>query len=532
MGISLTVGIAVLGAYLIGIAFIGIWVARKESGSKKGYFLGGRKFTWWMIGASLLATNLSSTQMTAQSGDAYRLGLTAANPQMMGGIMMVISAIYFIPMYLRKGFYTIPQFLEARYNRFCKLFYSVVIVVDGFLKAPIGVYAGSLAIIKVFNIDEGYLLTVAIIMGTSVGVYSIVGGLMSVVVTDVIQVTILMIGGLLVLVFGLAEIPDLGVFWSEMKDSHLEMIQPHGSKGFPWTGVASGLALVSLVWATSNAGMLQRVLGAKDLREAQVGMIFAGFLKVAAVFLIVFPGVIAAHLFPGENPEGVYAVMVREMLPPALALVVLGALLAALMSSQDSGVCNVASIVALDLWPLADKNASEKKALLIGRITATVMLAFGIFAAPMMGEVESVYRYMMKIGAFLTFPVGICFLGGRFFKRANQYGAMSVLIIGVPWGLTTMVLTSYEPMLQYAPDWMIETNFFLLSFIYAACYMVLLVVVSLFFAKPKPEQVDFMTSMNEDIDDGGEVVRRAWFQKREFWYALFYVMWIAVYWVF
>ncbi|MEM9161212.1 MAG: sodium/solute symporter, partial [Verrucomicrobiota bacterium] len=478
------------------------------------------------------ATNLSSTQMTAQSGDAYRLGLTAANPQMMGGIMMVVAAIYFVPMYLRKGFYTIPQFLETRYNRFCKLFYSVVIVFDGFLKAPVGVYAGSLAIVKVFNLDESHLLTVAIIMGTSVGIYSIVGGLMSVVVTDVIQVSILMLGGVLVLVFGLAEIPDLGVFWAEMKETHLEMIQPADSKGFPWTGVASGLALISLVWASSNAGMLQRVLGAKDVREAQVGMIFAGFLKISAVFLIVFPGVIAAYLYPGENPEGVYAVMVREMLPPVLAVIVLAALLAALMSSQDSGVCNVASIVALDLWPLINKNTSEKRALLIGRITATSMLAFGIFASPMMGEVESVYRYVMKIGSFVIFPIGICFLGGRFFKRANQYGAMAVLISGVPWGMTNMLLTSYEPLMGYAPEWMIETNFFLLSFYYAMGYLVLLLVVSLLTKAPKPEQVEFMSTMNKELDEEGEVVKGVWYRKREFWYGLFFATWIGVYWVF
>ncbi len=522
--------LSILAGYLIIVTAIGIWVGSRQNKTQSGYFLGGRKFTWWMIGASLLATNLSSTQMTAQSGDAYRLGLTAANPQMMGGIMMVISALYFIPMYLRKGFYTIPQFLETRYNKACKIFYSFVIVADGFLKAPIGIYAGSLAIIKVFQFNEDYLWLVALIMGTTVGLYSIIGGLTSVVVTDVIQVSILLLGGVLVLVFGLIEIPDLGVFWNEMKDSHLEMIQPHGSEGFPWTAVASGVALLSLVWATSNAGMLQRVLGAKNQREAQVGMVFAGFLKISAVFLIVFPGVIAAYLFPGENPEGVYAVMVREMLPPALAAIVLAALLAALMSSQDSGVCNVASIVALDLYPLIDRKTSERKALLVGRITATLMLGFGIFAAPMMGEVESVYRYMMKIGAFLIFPVGICYLGGRFIKRVNGQGAIAVLMVGVPLGLTTMLLTSYEPLMPYAFEFM-KGNFFIVSFGYAIFYIILLVLVSLLFPAPAPERVDFMSSKDQAADEEASL-ERVWYQRKPVWYTLFFALWICVYLIF
>ena len=515
--------------YLLAITTIGIWVGRKENKTQVGYFLGGRKFTWWMVGASLFATNISSMQLTAQSGDAYRFGMSAASPQMTGGFMMGVAAMVFIPIYMRTGIYSTPKFLEMRYNKACKLFYSCVFVLKGYLLAPVGVYTGSLAIVKVFNLGEENVWIVAIIMGCTVGLYAIIGGLMSVVVTDTIQIAILIFGCIMVVVFGLASIDDLGVFWSTMKESHLEIVAPMDSDRFPWHGVVSGVALGSLIWASSDAGLLQRVLGAKDLKNAQAGMVFAGFLKVSAVFLIVFPGVIAAYLFPGENPEGVFAVMVRELLPVGLSGLVMMALLAALMSSQDSGVCTVSSIVALELYPLFGKDTSEKRALFVGRCAATCMLLIGVFVAPYMANAGSVYQYVMKVATYLTFPIGICFLGGRFIKRVNHYGAFTVLMIGVPLGILSIIATSIESVGQYAPSYLIEQNFFWVSFLYAIGYLIILVVVSLLTPPPAPEKIAFMTEAIEASKEAEEA--GPWYGRLKLWYALFLLMFATVFFV-
>ena len=284
--INLTIVVLYIGT----ITTVGLWYGSKENKSTKGYFLGGKKFTWWMIGASIFATNISSMQLTAQSGEAYRIGLAAANPQMTGGFMLGVSAAFFIPIYLRTGLYTIPRFLEMRYSHGCKIFNSIAVVFKGFMSAPIGIFAGSLAIIKVFDLGEENLWIIALMMGGTVGLYAVIGGLSSVVITDVIQITILVIGGIVVLIAGLAAIPDLGAFWSGMKETqHLEMILPHDHpSNFRWTSVVTGMALGSMIWTASEPGLLQRVLGAKDLRNAQMGMVLGAFLKISAVFIIVF----------------------------------------------------------------------------------------------------------------------------------------------------------------------------------------------------------------------------------------------------
>ncbi len=516
--------------YLVGITCVGLWAGRRENKTTTGYFLGGRKFTWWMIGASLFATNISSTQMVAQSGDAYRSGIAAANPQLMGAIMLGVAAAFFIPLYVRTGIYTIPQFLERRFSRGCKSFNALVVVLHAFLIAPIGFYASSLAAVEIFRLDPAWLPWIAAGIGLTVGLYAVIGGLTSVVVTDVIQVTLIIGGAVTVLVVGLLRIDDFALFWETMRPTHLELIQPADSPSWPWTGVFTGLALGSLFWATSNAGLLQRTLGAQNEAHAQGGMILAAFLKITALFIIVAPGVLAAYLFPGINPEAAYAVMVRELMPVGLSGLILAALLAAMMSSEDSGVCNISSLVALDLYPLVRPHATDRQRLRVGRITGVMIIVVGVIFSPWVAEVDSVFRYMLRMGAYLVTPIGVCFLIGRFYRRANHHGALVTLWTGLVLGTLTILLTTTETLRPWAPNWMLETNFYIISFVYALFYTAVMILVSLASPPPNPDKLVCLDVKRATQGDD-QCVKTAWYARASIWFFLLIVIWLIVYFV-
>lgn len=524
------VNLAIVVIYLVSVTAVGIWAGRRQSKTQIGYFLGDRKFTWWMIGASLFATNISTAHIVAQAGDAYRIGISAANPQLMGAFFMGVAAAIFIPLYLRTGIYTIPQFLELRFNRACKVFHGGSYVLISYMSAPVGIYVGSLAAVEMFNLSPDHVTYVAAAIGLLVGAYAINGGIASVVVTDIVQVCILIAGCVLVFVVGLHRIGDLGLFWSEMKTSHLELIVPAGQPGFPWPGVVSGLALGSLIWASTNPGTLQRTLGAKNLAHAQGGMMLAAFLKMGALFIIVGPGVIAAYLFPDVNPESAYAVMLRELMPVGLSGLVLAAMLAALMSSEDSSINSVSSIVTLDLYPLINSKASADTSLRVGKIAAASLILVGVLMAPAMAHTESIFRYMMKLGAYLSVPIGIVYLGGRFVPRINHQGALATLCIGVPLGLITIMLTTVKPMLVYAPRWMLETNFYVIGFVYGLVYFAILLLVSLLTPPPAREKLAFMTEAI--AASRAENLSRPWYARLRVWFGAFTLIWVSLYLIF
>ncbi|HSH09280.1 MAG TPA: sodium/solute symporter, partial [Oceanipulchritudo sp.] len=366
----------IIAVYLIGVTVVGYYFSRKDRDTKEGYFVGGRRMAWPLIGMSLFATGISSMQFVGQAGLAYKIGIAAANPQLLGAFMLGFSAVFFVPVFIRSKIFTVPEILERRFGRSAQVIYSITILTLGVFGSPFMFYAGGLAVLEIFQLDSGYLWICCLVVGLLVAAYTVGGGFTAVVLTDFLQGSILLIGGLIVLVMGLLALPDLDVLTMAPRSRHLDLVLPASDPFMPWTGVFSGLLVASLIFAVVNHAMLQKMLGAKSVYDARMGMLMAGILKIAAVFIIVLPGVIAASLYPDINPDSAFPVMVNRLLPAGLSGLVLAAVVAALMSTADSGVNALSGIVSLNIYPLVRPQAGERESVLVGKITAGILFGW------------------------------------------------------------------------------------------------------------------------------------------------------------
>jgi len=525
------IDIIVLVLYLALVLSLGIWSARRGFGrTTSGYFLGGRNFTWPFIGLSLFATDMSSMQFVGQAGFAYQAGIAAANPHLLGAFMLGFSAAFFAPVFVRSRIRTIPELLELRYGKSAKVIFSVTILTVGLLLGPLGFYAGGLAILQILGLSADWLWLCCLAMGGVIAAYSIAGGLASEMIMDVAQGLILLIGGGIVLVAGLLRVA--GDQSMHFEPRQLELILPAGDPLMPWTGVFSGLLIASLFFATTNAGLLQRVLSARDTGHARRGMLLAAGLKLAAVFVVVFPGVIAARIFPGIYPDTAFPAMVGGLLPPGVSGLVLAALVAAIMSTAETSVNNLSSMVTLNIYPLINPRASERASLRVGRVTAGVILLFSVLAAPFVGRAGLIFPLMLQVGAYLLGPVGVCYLFGRFSRRVNLQGALAVLAAGYGAGVFMVVAPHVGWMRRLVPEFVFKTNFYHVSAALALVYTVLLFAVSFATRPPGPERIAWMDAARRAEAEDAAQKQRPWWQSFGFWCGVLLAAFVAIYVVF
>ncbi|HEU4365918.1 MAG TPA: hypothetical protein VFT13_10705, partial [Candidatus Krumholzibacteria bacterium] len=276
------IDIAVVIAYLVGITAYGVWAGRKANRSTESYFLAGRKLGWAAIGFSLFATNISLDGFVGGNGMAYRIGIASFVPELTGGLMLTISALVFIPIFLRSKIFTIPQFLELRYNRASKVLLGVLFVCQSLLIAPLMTYTAAIAALGLFGfeISVANVLTAAVIITAIVGTYSIIGGLTSVVVTDIVQVLIMLAGGLAVTALGLAKVGGLGALFSSGGSEMFTLLRPADDPYLPWNAIIPGQLTNALFFSCASYSILQRALGASDVGHAQKGLLLGAFLKM------------------------------------------------------------------------------------------------------------------------------------------------------------------------------------------------------------------------------------------------------------
>ncbi|MCZ6675612.1 MAG: sodium/solute symporter [Verrucomicrobia bacterium] len=524
------IDIAIVILYLAGVLVFGLWIGRKEKADREGFFLGGKHFSWLLIGTSLFATNISSVQFVGQSGLAYKFGIAAANPQLIGGICLAMSAVFFIPIYLRTKIFTIPGFLENRYSKPAKLIYCITMILFGLFMTSIILYTGSLVILQLFGFSDDLIFYCSLVLGIAVGIYAIVGGLSSVVYTDMVQSVVLLIGGFLVLFLGLSAVGGLSGLLETVPAEHLKLLLPHDHEQLPFTGIISGLFIVSLFWAVSNQELLQRTLGAKDTRNAQLGMLLGGFLKIVAIFVLVFPGILAFKLVPGVNPDRAYPALIQEVLPIGISGIVLAGFLAALMSTLDSSIMSLSSIFAIDIYPLFDKNVSEKKALKVGRLFAIFILVWGICTAPMIQHLGLVYLLMHKVTSYLLPAIGVCYVIGRFNNRINSFGAIFTMTLGFVIGTLLLLFSTLPALKPYCPDIILNSNFYHVNFFLVLIYVAILLISSRFRPAPKVEDLTFLQPTVEEKQQQAATLKRVGlFGSFKFWVVIYICGFVGVY---
>lgn len=470
MRLSLVDGIVFM-IYVLVIVGLGLWVSRTKKGHQKNtedYFLAGKSLPWWAIGASLIAANISAEQFIGMSGSGFAIGLAIASYEWMAAITLIIVAKYFMPVFIEKKLYTIPEFIEQRFNTTLKTILAVFwIALFIFVNLTSVLFLGAKAIDTIVGIGDGSLIIYSIIaLGLIAIAYSLYGGLSAVAWTDVVQVVILVLGGLITTFLALKHLtPDGNIFsgislLANTAGDKFHMILDRGHPEFfnlpGITVLIGGMWVANLYYWGFNQYIIQRALAAKSIGEAQKGLAFAAFLKLIIPLVVVIPGIIAFVMFTqpdgtamisgvkeaflkvdgGINYDKAYPWLISVFIPTGFKGIVIAALVAAIVSSLASMLNSTSTIFTMDIYrPYLNKNASSKTMVNTGRLTAVIALIIASFTAPLLGNIPQMFQYIQEYTGLVSPGILAVFLMGIFWKKASSKGAIFGVIASIPVAL-------------------------------------------------------------------------------------------------
>ncbi|MBT3243474.1 MAG: sodium/solute symporter [Bacteroidetes bacterium] len=504
---------SVLGIFGLALVGIIIWVSRMKEDTSTDYFLAGRDATWLAIGASIFASNIGSEHLVGLAGAGASTGMAMAHWEMHGWLILILGWV-FVPFYARSGVFTMPEFLEKRYNAASRSFLSIISLVSYVLtKVAVTVYAGGIVFKEVLGIETfmgiDFFWVGAIGLVVLTGIFTVIGGMKSVLYTSILQTPILLIGSIVILVIGLTKLGG----WNELMeicranvtmqgDEMTSLIRSRNDPDFPWTGVLLGSAIIGFWYWCTDQYIVQRVLSGRDQTQARRGAIFGGYMKLLPVFIFLIPGMIAyalneKGLIELSSSDAAFPTLVSQLLPIGVKGIVVGGLIAALMSSLASLFNSSAMLFTVDFYQKYRPNTPEKKLVQIGRIATVVIVILGILWIPVMKSIGKVlYEYLQDVQSLLAPGIAAVFLLGVFWKRASAQGGMWGLIVGFVLGMTRLGLKVFESSLDHegllynifvAPNWLHYC-----IYLFAICIGVI-VVVSLMTKPPHPDQVKGLT---------------------------------------
>ncbi|MFP4059629.1 MAG: sodium/sugar symporter [Bacteroidales bacterium] len=475
--------IIVFAIYAVVIIGIGLWVSRTKGKEKttEDYFLAGKSLPWWAIGASLIAANISAEHFIGMSGSGFAIGLAIASYEWMGAITLIIVAKYFMPIFIKQGLYTIPEFIENRYNTTLKTILAIFwICLFIFVNLTSVLFLGAKALDTILGTGDGSMI-MAFIIGLAffASAYSIWGGLAAVAWTDVIQVVLLVIGGLITTFIALHHVtPEGGVFngLSHIYNVAGDKFHMILDKGHPEFNNIPGIAiLIGGLWVANlyywgfNQYIIQRALAAKSLPEAQRGLAFAGYLKLIIPVIVIIPGIIAYVLY--TRPEGTaiidgvndvftksngnidydraYPWLIGNFIPVGLKGLVVAALSAAIVSSLASMLNSTATIFTMDIYkPYIGKSAGNKTLVTVGRISVLVALVIAASVAQKLGSVPQMFQYIQEYTGLVSPGILAVFLLGLFWKKTSVKGAITGALVSIPIALLLKFLPIDMPFLD------------------------------------------------------------------------------------
>ncbi len=471
-----TIDYIIVGVYMILLVSLGLFLSRNKKGVDKtanDYFLAGNKLTWWAVGASLIAANISAEQFIGMSGSGYKIGICVAAYEIMAAVTLIIVAKFLLPVMLKRHIYTIPQFLRERYNEGVGMAFSVFwLFLYIFVNLTSVAWLGSIAIEQILGL-EGYRMQIVLALFIIAGIYSIYGGLASVAWTDVLQVVFLIGGGLITAYFALEAVSGEGkgawegltIIYEKLKsipnDTHFNLIVDKSKSPDAFRDLPGIAAIVGGVWLTNigywgfNQYIIQKGLAAKSIGEAQKGLIFAGFLKILIPFIVVIPGVTAFIMFnyPQDIPgiqqgyvdlggtinvsDDAYPWLIRNFAPIGIKGLSFAALAAAVISSLASMLNSTSTIFTMDIYKQhIKKNATDRQLVRVGRFTAFLALVIAIIAVePLLGGLDQAFQYIQEYSGFIYPGIIVVFGLGLLWKRASSKAAVWTSILTIPMGL-------------------------------------------------------------------------------------------------
>jgi solute:Na+ symporter, SSS family len=436
MNLSLTaLDWIILTVVMTGSLSFGLYMAYKKKAGQNSsnFFLGGRSIKWPVIGASLFATNIGAEHLVGLSGDSYRYGLSAGSVELTCAITLGFACAILFPHYLRNKIYTIPEFLEIRYNRHARTFFSgLMLIISIMTKLAFTLFAGALVLNSILGWD---VMTTALYIGIAVAVFTMIGGFTAVAYSDAIQVIIMIAGASLMLIFGLIKVDG----WSGLMEKVPDMMtiaKPFDDPVYPFWGILATAFYAGIFYWGIDQVNVQRVLSAPNLKQARWGAMFATFLKLFPVFIFALPGVIAYALFPGElqgeETKQTFVLLLNKLLPSGLRGLMLASLVAALVTSLIAVLNSVSTLVVRDFIVEFRPNTSEKKQVTLGRLIILAVTFLGIGAAWLVYKnEEGLYKYLQTITAYLVLPVFPAIFFGIVSKKVTLKGAVFSVLVGI-----------------------------------------------------------------------------------------------------
>jgi SSS family solute:Na+ symporter len=446
--------------FLVTMLTIGVVVATRKKMTSGNYFLAGRSLSWPLVGASLFASNISTIHLVGLAACGYSDGLVWGNFEWGAPFILILLGLVFAPFYFRTKIATLPEFLERRYSGASRTFLAVMGLFTA-LMVHIGMslYAGAVVFEQFFGINIHFSL---LVISLIIVIYTVLGGLKSVVITETIQSGVLVIGAIVMTIFAILALPDHGIHnYEELvraaRPGQLDMLQSGkaASGGLTWYGVVLGYPILGIWYWCGDQTIVQRVLGAKSERDAKTGPVFAGFLKIFPVLIMIFPGVLGYVLFKdiiGENSNDTLPVLINQLLPSGLKGLLAAALLAAVMSTVSSALNSSGTLVAIDIFKRLNPGLSEGNQLRIGRISTVCVMVLAVLWSTQGGKFTSIFEAINVILSMVSPPIATVFLSGVFWKRGTRQAAFSTLVLGFILGVIVFCIDFFKES-GHGMDW-------------------------------------------------------------------------------
>jgi SSS family solute:Na+ symporter len=491
--------LAIIVVYMLAIMAAGVWSTRRMKVTGQVFFLAGRSLPWGIVGAALFASNISTIHLVGLTASGYNEGLVWGNFEWAAVFTLVLLSLVFAPFYFRSRISTLPEFLERRYSPASRSFLAFMAIVAAlFIHIGMSIYAGAAVFQRFFGID---VVTSIVAVAVVVSVYTLLGGLRAVVVTETINTVFLLAGACTITVFAILALPQHGIhsiaqFKAALKPDQLSMLQTHSAVGLNWYEILLGFPILGIWYWCTDQTIVQRVLGARSERDAQLGPLMAGFLKILPVFVLVLPGTIGWVLFRGQIGSAsnqTLPVLITQLIPTGLKGLIAAAVLAALMSAVSAALNSSGTLVAVDIVGRLRPGLSDRAQVNIARVSSAVVMILAVIWSTQGGRYSSIFEAINAIASNIAPPITTVFLFGVFWRRGTKEASLATLIFGFSLGAVCFLLD----LPAFGSEKLITKGLgipFLMQAWWSFCLCcVVFVVVSLLTPAPAPEKVDGLT---------------------------------------
>lgn len=498
--------------YFGALAGVAWWVMRQDTTSSTEYFLAGRHVGWFVVGASIFASNIGSEHIVGLAGTGASSGLVLGHYELHSWLVLLLGWV-FVPFYMRSQVFTMPEFLERRYSPAARWLLSVTALIGYVLtKISATIYAGAVVFQTLMGID---FWTGALIVVVLTGAYTVAGGLRAVVYTEALQAIVLIAGSVTITIAGLMALGGVGELVAIAGAAKFNMFLPADHPDFPWTGMVFAPPIVGLWYWCTDQYIVQRTLAARDETQARRGTIFAAYLKLLPFFIFLIPGLIAYALAESgrldlADPDQAFPTLVAALLPAGLRGLVAGGLIAALMSSLAAVFNSSSTLFTMDIYRKLRPEASEKTLVRVGRVATGVLVVLGILWIPFLRSLSGqLYQYLQSVQAYIAPPIAAVFFLGLFSKRMNAVGALTTLVGGFLLGMARLILEINKDGLSGGLYWFADINFLHFALLLFFISVVLMVVGSLLSQPPKDEAIQGLTYQTT-LEGDRDLSRASW----------------------